>query len=95
MKAVDKELRCKKMVLSDRYKKVDTTVNGDAEKKRKQFGTGPVAERKGGNSHSSVNVDEVRILVQDGMRLKDIARRLGVSKTTVDNYIKKYDLRKS
>lgn len=27
------------------------------------------------------------------MRLKDIAKKLGVSKTTVDNYIKKYDLR--
>lgn len=121
-----------KQAISDKYKKVDTTINGDAkslveehreiekrlyplridhrtvihvtkdkcnpeyaEKKRKQFGTGPVAERKGGNNRSSVNVDEVRILVQDGMRLKDIAKRLGVSKTTVDNYIKKYDLRKS
>lgn len=130
MKAANKELRCKKMVLSDKYEKVDTTANGDAErlaeehreverrlyplridhrtviyvtkdkctpeyaeKKRKQFGTGPVAERKGGNNRSSVNVDEVRILVQDGMRLKDIARKLGVSKTTVDNYIRKYNLR--
>nr|DAV63618.1 MAG TPA: Protein of unknown function (DUF3489) [Caudoviricetes sp.] len=27
------------------------------------------------------------------MRLKDIAKKLGVSRTTIDNYIKKYDLR--
>lgn len=41
-----------------------------------------------------VNVEEVRTLVQSGMYLKDIAKRLGVSKTTIDNYILRYNLRK-
>lgn len=119
-----------KQAISDRYKKVDTTVNGDAErlveeyreiekrlyplridhrtviyvtkdkctpeyaeKRRKRFGMRAVTERKGGNNRASVNVDELRTLVQSGLYLKDIARRLGVSKTTVDNYIRKYELR--
>nr|DAE23393.1 MAG TPA: Protein of unknown function (DUF1670) [Myoviridae sp. ctcPl3] len=119
-----------KQAISDKYQKVDTTINGDAkslaeehreiekrlyplridhrtviyvtkdkctpeyaEKRRKQFGMEPITERKGGNNRASVDVDELRTLVQSGLYLKDIARRLGVSKTTVDNYIKKYELR--
>ena len=64
-----------------------------AEKKRKQFGVVRPVERKGGNIRVHVNVEDVRILVQSGMYLKDIAKRLGVSKTTIDNYIRKYNLR--
>lgn len=130
MKAVDKELRRRKMVLSDRYQKVDTTVNEDAEllveehrmaekrlyplrldqrtviyvtkdkltpeyaeRKRKQFNPVVIKERKGGNPHATLNVEEVRTLVHAGMLLKDIAKRLGGSKTTIDNYIRKYNLR--
>lgn len=44
-------------------------------------------------SRVKVNVEEVRTLVQSGMYLKDIAKRLGVSKTTIDNYIQRYNLR--
>lgn len=66
-----------------------------AERKRKQFRPASKNERKGGNPRAAVNVEEVRTLVRGGMLLKDIARRLGVSKTTIDNYIKKYNLRKS
>lgn len=64
-----------------------------AEKKRKQFRPASKNERKGGNPRAAVNVEEVRTLVRGGMLLKDIARRLGVSKTTIDNYIRKYNLR--
>lgn len=121
-----------KEAISDRYQKVDTTVNGDAERlveehrlaekrlyplridhrtviyvtkdkltseylemKRKQFNPVVIKERKGGNPRATLNVEEVRTLVHAGMLLKDIAKRLGVSKTTIDNYIKKYNLRKS
>lgn len=64
-----------------------------AEKKRKQFGVVRPVEKKGGNTRVHVNVEDVRALVRGGMYLKDIAKRLGVSKTTIDNYIKKYNLR--
>lgn len=121
-----------KRAIPDKYKKVDTTINRNAEhlvaehrdierelyplrldrrtviyvtkdkltseyaeKKRKQFSPASIKERKGGNPRVAVNVEEVRTLVRGGMLLKDIARRLGVSKTTIDNYIKKYNLRKS
>lgn len=50
-------------------------------------------KRRVGGYRVTVDVEEVRELVVSGMRLKDIAKKLGVSKTTVDNYIKKYDLR--
>lgn len=43
----------------------------------------------------SIDVEKVRGLVQQGIFLKDIAREVGVSKTTIDNYIRKYNLRKS
>lgn len=64
-----------------------------AEKKRKEFNSVPTAQKKGGGIRISVDVEEVRKLVSSGMYLKDIARRLGVSRTTIDNYIKKYNLR--
>ncbi|RHL10409.1 MULTISPECIES: helix-turn-helix domain-containing protein [Bacteroides] len=121
-----------KQVISDRYKKVDTTVNADAErlveehreiekrlyplridqrtviyvtkdkctkeyaqKRRRQFGIEPSPERKGGNPRVHIEVEEVNKLVQEGMHLKDIARTLGVSRTTVSKYIQKYDLRRN
>ena len=121
-----------KQVISDRYKKVDTTVNADAErlveehreiekrlyplridqrtviyvtkdkctkeyaqKRRRQFGIEPSPERKGGNPSVHIEVEEVNKLVQEGMHLKDIARTLGVSRTTVSKYIQKYDLRRN
>ena len=112
-----------KQTISDRYKKVDTTVNGDAErlveehreiekrlyplridhrtviyvtkdkctkeyaqKRRRQFGIEPSPERKGGNPRVHIEVEEVNKLVQEGMHLKDIARTLGVSRTTAVSY---------
>lgn len=121
-----------KQVISDRYKKVDTTVNGDAErlveehreiekrlyplridhrtviyvtkdkctkeyaqKRRRQFGIEPSLERKGGNPRVHIEAEEIGKLVQEGMHLKDIARTLGVSRTTVSKYIQKYNLRRN
>ena len=121
-----------KKAISDRYKKIDTTVNGEAErlveehrkvekklyplrldkktviyvtkdkctkeyaqKRRILFGLEPSPERKGGNPRVHIEVEEVGKLVQEGMPLKDIARTLGVSRTTVSKYIQKYDLRKN
>lgn len=121
-----------KAPLPDRYKKVDTSINGDAErlveehrevekrlyplridhrtviyvtkdkctkeyaqKRRILFGLEPSPERKGGNPRVHIEVEEVGKLVQEGMPLKDIARTLGVSRTTVSKYIQKYDLRKN
>ncbi len=64
------------------------------EKKRKQYNSIPVAEKKGeANPRIFVNPEEIRTLLHTGMYLKDIAKRLGVSKTTIEKYIKKYDLR--
>lgn len=130
MRKVERELKQRQAKLPEDKKKVDTSVNGDAErlveehrevekrlyplridhrtviyvtkdkctkgyaeKIRRRFGAVPKAERKGGNARVAVNIEEVRTLVQNGMHLKDIARQLLVSKTTVDKYIKKYDLR--
>lgn len=42
-----------------------------------------------------INVEKIRELVKRGVFLKDIARETGVSKTTIDNYIRKYNLRES
>lgn len=67
-----------------------------AEMKRRKMNPAPEpALQKGGNAHVKVDVEEVRYLVQSGMYLKDIAKKLGVSKTTIDKYIQKYDLRKT
>lgn len=64
-----------------------------AEMKRKQFNSISTQEQKGGNTGRSLDIDKVRSLVQNGMHLKDIAKKIGVSKTTIENYIRKYDLR--
>lgn len=118
--------------LPEERKKIDTSINGDAERlveeqrivekhlyplridnrtviyvpkekctpeyaemKRRKMNPAPEpALQKGGNAHVKVDVEEVRSLVQSGMYLKDIAKKLGVSKTTVDKYIQKYGLRK-
>ena len=64
-----------------------------AEKKREQFNLAPVQEQRGGNTHVTVDAEELRTLVQSGMLLKAIAKKLGVSRTTASKYIKKYDLR--
>lgn len=120
-----------KQTISDRYKKVDTTVNGDAERLveehrevekrlyplridqrtviyvtkdkcnekyaesfRQRRGIVPENKSTVVKPRVKVDVEEVRTLVQSGMYLKDIAKRLGVSKTTIENYILMYDLRK-
>lgn len=41
----------------------------------------------------SLDVGKIRRFIQDGRRLKDIAREFDVSKTTIDSYVKKYNLR--
>ncbi len=64
-----------------------------AEKKRKQFNPAPVMEHRGGNTRVIVEVEELKVLVQSGMYLKDIAKKFGVSKTTIEKYIKKFDLK--
>lgn len=120
-----------KKAISDRYKKIDTTVNGDAERLveehreiekrlyplridqrtviyvtknkcnaqyaesfRQRRGIVPDNKSTVVKSRVKVNVEEARTLVQSGIYLKDIAKRLGVSKTTIENYILMYDLRK-
>ena len=119
-----------KQAISDRYKKVDTSVNGDAERLveehkeiekrlyplridqrtviyvtkdkcnaqyaesfRQRRGIVPDNKSTVVKPRVKVDAEEVRTLVQSGMYLKDIAKRLGVSKTTIDNYILRYDLR--
>lgn len=64
-----------------------------AEEKRRQLSSVHEVEKKSGGCRVTVDVEEVRCLVAGGMILKDIAKQLGVSRTTVTNYIKKYDLR--
>lgn len=117
--------------IDDKYKKIDTTVNVDAERLaemhretekgkyplridhrtviyvtkdkcnakyaesfRQRRGIVPANKSPVVKSRVKVNVEEVRTLVQSGIYLKDIAKRLGVSKTTIENYILMYDLRK-
>lgn len=131
MRATEKKLRDRHARLPEQYKKIDTTVNGDAEhlaemhkgieKKlyplridlrtviyvtkdrcnakyaesfRQRRGIVPDNKSTVVKPRVKVNVEEVRTLVQSGIYLKDIAKRLGVSKTTIENYILMYDLRK-
>ena len=122
-----------KAPLPDRYKKVDTSINGDATKhieeqrkkeaskyplrldhrtviyvskenrneeyaakKRIEFGIGVKAEPKptmSGNPRKKVDVDEVRILIKERMKLKDIAKKMGVSTSTIGSYVMKYKMR--
>ena len=117
--------------IDDKYKKIDTTVNGDAERlvetqrevekklyplridsrtviyvtkdkctpeyaayKRKEFGLAQTVEVKGHASKTAtVDVEKLRKMVGDGMKLKDIAPVLGISRTLVSRYIKEYGLR--
>lgn len=65
-----------------------------AESFRKRRGVAPDNKSTVVKSRVKVDVEEVRTLVQSGMYLKDIAKKLGVSKTTIDKYIQKYNLRK-
>lgn len=119
--------------LPEERKKIDTSINGDAErlveeqkivekqlyplridhrtviyvpkekctpeyaelKRRKMNPTPEPAVQKEKGARLIVDIEEVRSLVQSGMFLKDIAKKLGVSKTTIDKYIQKYDLRKT
>lgn len=130
MSKVERELKKRQANLPDDKKKIDTSVNGDAEQlaeqhkevekrlfpmridhrtviyvtkdkltpeyaeeKRRQLSSVHEVEKKSGGCRVTVDVEEVRCLVAGGMILKDIAKQLGVSRTTVTNYIKKYDLR--
>lgn len=130
MRKVERELKKRQANLPDDKKKIDTSVNGDAEQlaeqhkevekrlfpmridhrtviyvtkdkltseyaeeKRRQLSSVHEVEKKSGGCRVTVDVEEVRCLVAGGMILKDIAKQLGVSRTTVTNYIKKYDLR--
>lgn len=46
------------------------------------------------NTPSDDKEYEIRSLVASGMHLKGIAKKIGVSRTTIEKYIKKYNLRK-
>lgn len=124
--------RLKKLraLLPEEHKKVDTSINGNAERLieaqriaekrlyplridhrtviyvpkekctpeyaesfRQRRGVVPDNKSTVVKPRVKVNVEEVKALVQSGMYLKDIAKRLGVSKTTIDNYIQRYNLR--
>lgn len=118
--------------LPEERKKIDTSINGDAERLvekqrivekqlyplridhrtviyvtkdkctpeyaesfRQRRGVAPDNKSTVVKPRVKVNVEEVRTLVQSGMYLKDIAKKLGVSKTTIDNYIQRYNLREN
>lgn len=65
-----------------------------AEEKRRQLSSVHEVEKKSGGCRVTVDVEEVRSLVASGMHLKGIAKKIGVSRTTIEKYIKKYNLRK-
>lgn len=129
MRKAERILKDKHRRLPEQYKKVDTSVNGDAErlaelhretekgkyplridhrtviyvtrdkctpeyaaKKRKTLGLAPAIEVKG---HASrlVDMDNLRRMVNDGMKSKDIAYEMGVAASTISTYIRKYGLR--
>ncbi len=131
MRKVD---RLKRMhsTIDDKYKKIDTTVNGNAEmlvEKHREFEKklyplridkrtviyvtkdkltpeyvemsrkkllhqdDDLNHRKGGNSTISLDVDGLKRMVDEGMKIKDIARNMGVSSTTISNYITTYNLK--
>lgn len=130
MRKAERILKDKHKRLPEQYKKVDTSVNGDAgllsekhkeiekklyplridkrtiiyvtkdkltpeyaEKKRKSMNLENVRENRGGNAKAEIDVDKLREMVHAGMSPNDIAKELGVSRTTMYSYIKKYDLR--
>lgn len=117
-----------KKALPDKYKKVDTTINGDAmqlaEKHRKieqklfplridnrtviyvpkhkqtveyaevyRKRMGMQEESKLHINHTSLTKDRLRELyIKQGMTAKEIGEKFGVSRTTVSNYIRRYNL---
>lgn len=130
MRKAERIIKDKHLRLPDKYKKVDTTVNGDAEllakkhkevekklyplridqrtviyvtkdkltpeyaeKKRESLKLGTIIKKKGGATNVDIDVKKLREMVYEGMSLRDIACKLGVSRTTISKYIKKYDLR--
>lgn len=64
-----------------------------AERKRRLLGITRVSERRGGPD-IHVDVEEIKSLVVVGISPKEIARQLGISRTTVSKYMRKYDLKK-
>lgn len=59
-----------------------------AEKKRKSMNLEKVRENRGGNAKAEIDVEKLREMVHAGMSPNDIARELGVSRTTMYSYIK-------
>lgn len=131
MRKVERRLRCKRESLPERYKKIDTTINGDAEhlaekhkdiekclyplridsrtviyvtkdkltpeyaeKKRERMKLAKSEPKKGGQAKSNINIEEVRMMLDANMRIKDISENLGLSKTTISNFIRENGLRK-
>lgn len=130
MRKAERIIRDKNKRLPEQYKKVDTSINGDAEhlaekhkdvekklyplridsrtiiyvtkdkltpeyaeKKRKSMNLERKVEKKGGTTQVEIDVEKLREMVHAGMSPNDIAKELGVSRTTMYSYIKKYDLR--
>ena len=130
MRKAERIIKDKHFRQPDKYKKVDTTINGDAEmlaekqkqvekklyplridqrtviyvtkdkltpeyaeKKRKIMNLEPKGERKGGSTCADIDVEKLREMVHAGMASREIAGNFGVSRTTVDKYIKMYNLR--
>lgn len=64
-----------------------------AEKNRKSMNPKQGIEKKGGTTQVEIDVDKLKEMVHAGMSPNDIAKEFGVSRTTMYNYINKYDLR--
>lgn len=131
MRKVERKLRCKRESLPEKYKKIDTSVNGDAEflaenhkevekklyplridkrtviyvtkdkltqeyaeEKMERMKLIKSGQRKGGQAKSNIDIEEVRRMLDANMRIKDISENLGLSKTTISNFIRQNDLRK-
>lgn len=130
MRKAERIIKDKHFRQPDKYKKVDTTINGDAkmlaekqkqvekklyplridqrtviyvtkdkltpeyaEKNRKSMNLKQSIEKKGGTTQVEIDVEKLRGMFHAGMSPNDIAMEFGVSRTTMYNYIKKYDLR--
>lgn len=75
------------------YVTKDKLTTEYAEKKRKSMNLERKAEKKGGTTQVEIDVEKLREMVHAGMSPNDIAKEFGVSRTTMYNYMKKYDLR--